>query len=151
MVQIPNGTLVLTPVILRAGDSITNLSFCSAGSAMNGPTHWWFALYDTIHALISQTADQVSASWGTSTIKTLALGGGPYAVPSSGRCFAGIMCAASIAVPTLFTANMNDGIGDTFPPADMGNGNYNSSLGATAPDPAVLGSELSAIPWCELT
>lgn len=104
-VALASGVMTSVPIPLQAGDVITNLSFRSGATAANGPTNYWFALYSdaSTPALIAQTADQLTAAWAANTTKTLALSA-PYTVPKTGMYWAGIMVAASTAVPTLMGA-----------------------------------------------
>lgn len=90
-----------TPLFLRKGDVVTNLSFMSGATAAGTPTNWWFALYNTAAtpALIAQTADQLTAAWTANAVKTLALSA-PYTVPADGIYWAAIQVKAT-TVPTL--------------------------------------------------
>lgn len=90
-----------TPLFLRKGDPVTNLSFMSGATAAGTPTNWWFALYNTAAtpALVSQTADQLTAAWAANTVKTLALSA-PYTVPADGIYWAAVQVKAT-TVPTL--------------------------------------------------
>lgn len=96
-------TQVMTSValLLEQGDVITNLTFLSGATAAGTPTNWWVALYDTslVPALISQSADQLTAAWAADTAKTVALAA-PYVVPKRGVYYAALMVKAT-TVPTL--------------------------------------------------
>jgi hypothetical protein len=91
--------MMCSAIFLPAGASITNLSFRS-GTALtqgsNNDGHWWFALYDTqaTPALIAQTADQGTAAWAATTVKTLPLVGGPFPITVSGIYYATVMVYA---------------------------------------------------------
>lgn len=99
-----SGVMTSVPLWLRAGDTVTNLSFLSGATAANTPTHWWFALYSNAAtpALLSQTADQVSAAWAADTWKTLALGTAQK-IATTGVYWAAVMVAAT-GVPSLIGA-----------------------------------------------
>jgi hypothetical protein len=88
-------------VPLEAGDTVSNLSFCSGATAAGTPTNWWFALYDdsATPALLAQTADQLTAAWAANTVKTLALAS-QIVVPRQGIYYAAIMVKAT-TVPSL--------------------------------------------------
>lgn len=92
------------PVLLAAGEVVTNLSFVSGATAAGTPTNWWFALYDTaaIPALIAQTADQTTGAWAAFTAQTKALSAA-YTVPKTGVYWAAIHVKAT-TVPTLLGA-----------------------------------------------
>lgn len=75
-------TAVLTTQVMSsyaipvyAGDTITSLTFLSGATAAGTPTNWWFALYNdaATPALLSQSADQLTAAWAADTAITLAL------------------------------------------------------------------------------
>ncbi|MFM9602685.1 hypothetical protein [Streptomyces turgidiscabies] len=68
------GVMTSADLWLNEGDLVTSLTFMSAGTAAGTPTAYWFALYDTAGALLSQTADQTTTAWAADTVKTLALG-----------------------------------------------------------------------------
>lgn len=93
---------------LEAGDTVTNLTFRSGGTAAGTPTNWWFALYDTstTPALIGQTADQTSTAWAADTTKTVALATA-YKVATTGIYYAAIMVKAT-TVPTLAGVAVDD-------------------------------------------
>ncbi|GLZ36217.1 hypothetical protein Lesp02_84040 [Lentzea sp. NBRC 105346] len=86
---------------LEAGDIVTNLTFKSGATAANTPTNWWFALYDdsATPALLSQSADQLTAAWAANTVKTLALAT-PQLISRPGIYYAAIMVKAT-TVPSL--------------------------------------------------
>ena len=96
-------TQVMTsvPFVLEAGDKVTSISVLSGATAAGTPTNWWFALYDTsaTPALISQTADQLTAAWAADTVKTLALATA-YTATATGVYWIGIMVKAT-TVPSL--------------------------------------------------
>ena len=96
-----SGVMKSTPLFLRAGDVVTNLTFVSGTTAAATPTNWWFALYSpaTTPALLAQTADQTTGAWAAYTAKTLALSS-PVTVSETGWHWAAISVAAS-TVPTL--------------------------------------------------
>jgi hypothetical protein len=95
------GVMTAVPLWLRAGDTVTNLSFLSGATAGGTLTHWWFALYSNAAtpALLAQTADQTSAAWAADTWKTLALATAQK-ITASGIYYAACMVAAT-TVPSL--------------------------------------------------
>ena len=95
-----SGVMTTTPLWLNAGDTVTNLTAISGGTALATGTHWFFALYNPAGTtLLGQTADQTSGAWAADTVKTLALAA-PVKITASGLYQVGIMVAAS-TVPTL--------------------------------------------------
>lgn len=95
------GQMTSVPLWLRAGDTVTNLSFLSGVTPAGTPAHWWFALYSgaATPALLAQSADQVSAAWAADTWKTLALAT-PQKIAATGIYYAAVMVAAT-TVPSL--------------------------------------------------
>ena len=93
------GVMTSVDLWLNEGDLVTNLSFLSAGTAAGTPTNYWFALYDPSGALLSQSADQLTAAWAADTWKTLALGTAQR-ITRSGRYKADINVTATTP-PTL--------------------------------------------------
>lgn len=95
-----DGVMTAVPLALAAGDVITNLSFVSGTATSGTEANWWFALYDTSStpALIAQTADQATADFSASTVKTLALSA-PYTVTRPGIYWAAIMMHCSAGSP----------------------------------------------------
>lgn len=94
-----SGVMTSVPIYLLDGDTITNLTFISAGTAAGTPANWWFALYSGAGALLAQTADQTSTAWAADTAKTLALATAQK-ITKSGIYYAAIGVAAT-TVPTL--------------------------------------------------
>lgn len=84
---------------LTAGMTVSNISFCSATTAANTPTHYVFALYDISRTLLASTADQTSTAWAANTLKTLAVGT-PYVVTTTGLYYLMVSVVAT-TVPTL--------------------------------------------------
>lgn len=94
-------TMKSTPLFLRAGDVVTNLTFVSGTTQAGTPTNWWFALYNTAStpALLGQTADQTTTAWAAYTAMTKALAS-PVTITTTGWHWAAIGVKAS-TVPTL--------------------------------------------------
>lgn len=94
-----SGVMTSVDLWLSEGDLVTNLSVLSGGTAAGTPTNYWVALYDPSGALLSQSADQLTAAWAADTWKTLALGSAQR-ITRSGRYKAGINVTATTP-PTL--------------------------------------------------
>lgn len=147
-------TQVMTSVAiyLAEGDVVTNLTFCSATTAANTPTNWWFALYDTsaTPAKLRQTADQTSTAWGANTPMTLALAT-PYEVTVSGVYYAAVMVKAT-AVPTLLGASLNvNASGAVVTGQKILARTSGSSLTDTAPATITSATTIAAVPYCVAT
>ncbi|MFF6829639.1 hypothetical protein [Streptomyces longwoodensis] len=94
-----SGVMTSAALYLQDGDTISALTFISAGTAAGSPTNYWFALYSGAGALLAQSADQTSAAWAADTAKTLALSSA-VKISKSGIYYAAIAVAAT-TVPTL--------------------------------------------------
>lgn len=143
-----SAALRVTPVYLIQGQVVTNISFCSGGTAINTPANWWFALYSILGAaLLAQTADQTSTAWAANTIKTVALTAA-QTIGTTGIYIVGIMVKGA-ATCTLFGRAAGHAV---LTPAGSYNGTTADS-GLTATAPALVGAVTGAVgqPWCELT
>jgi hypothetical protein len=149
------GSVVLTtqvmtsvPILLAAGDVITNLSFRSGQTAAGTPTNWWFALYSdaATPALLAQTADQTSTAWAAFTTKTVALSAA-QTITRTGIYWAAIMVKAT-TVPTLMGCNV-------MAPVATGERNLaqtsGSALTATAPSTIASPTLAQFAPYVALT
>ena len=147
---------VMTSVALplQAGDVVTNLTFVSATTAANGPTHWWYALYSPAGALLAQTADQTTTAWGANTAKTVALAT-PQLITTAGVYYAAICVVASSAVPTLAGATALHNAIFSGNLATLGYKNLaqtsDSSLVATAPATIGTATAIATIPFVVAT
>lgn len=65
------GQVYYTAIYLPTGFAVTKISFMTVTAGLSSPTHWWFALYDQNRAQLAVTADQLTATWGSFTRKTL--------------------------------------------------------------------------------
>jgi len=144
------------PVYLRAGETVTSLTFVSATTAANTPTNWWFALYGP-HAtpasapLLAQTADQTSTAWAANTVMTKALAA-PYLVTTTGWHRAACMVKATTP-PTLAGVALHNAVesaaiitGELALSATSG-----SSLTDTAPSTIGALTAIAGVPLCILT
>ncbi|MHA4776068.1 hypothetical protein L1085_016350 [Streptomyces sp. MSC1_001] len=94
-----SGVMTSVPIYLADGDTISNLTFISAGTAAGTPTNAFVALYSGAGALLAQSADQLTAAWAADTAKTIALASS-VKISRSGIYYAAISVTAS-TVPTL--------------------------------------------------
>lgn len=93
------GQIFCHAIYLTAGVTVSNISFHSATTAANTPTHYVFALYDINRNLLATSADQTSTAWTANTLKTLAMTS-PYLVPTTALYYVMISVVAT-TVPTL--------------------------------------------------
>jgi hypothetical protein len=115
-VALATGVMTSVPIFLRAGDVISNISVRSGATAAGTPTNYWAALYSSaaIPALLSQSADQLTAAWAANTTKTLALAAA-QTITAEGIYWVGIMVTAttpptllgSVAAPAIVTGERN--------------------------------------------
>lgn len=147
-------TQVMTAVALylKAGDVVTNLTFCSATTAAGTPTNYWYALYSNAAtpALIAQTADQTSTAWAANTPLTLALST-PYTVPTTGVYYAALMVKATTP-PTLLGAALNvNASGAVVTGQKVLANTSGSALTATAPTTIATPTTVATVPYVAAT
>lgn len=97
-----SGSLHIYSVFLMAGETVTNLSFCTSTTAASGPTHWWMVLLDQTYKQQAHSAGQTTTALGASTWKTLPMVT-PYQATYSGVHYIGIMVVATVTQPTLIS------------------------------------------------
>lgn len=143
-----SGTLNMQAIYLKAGQLVSNISLCSATTAANAPTHYFFGLYDSARALLANSADATSGAWGANTVKTLAMGT-PYRVPTSGLYYIGYFMTAT-TVPTLkgFTARTATQLANTAP---ILQGTSSTGLTTSMPGPAAAITVSTASFWAAVT
>jgi hypothetical protein len=66
-----SGNLHLVGIGLPAGLTVSSISFTNGLAGATSPTHWWFGLFDLNRVMLALTADQLTAAWAGSTLKTL--------------------------------------------------------------------------------
>lgn len=146
--SLSTGVMTSCAVVLYAGDVITNISVRSGSTGATTPTNYWFALYDTqaTPALLSQTADQTSTAWASSTSKTIALQT-PQTITTTGVYYVGVMMAAATPVNLLGVA-----IGSSIISSGIVASQKNlcvtsgSSLTSTAPA-TITGAAVASVPF----
>ncbi|MFF3310485.1 hypothetical protein [Streptomyces sp. NPDC002952] len=94
-----SGVMCSVALYLQDGDTISNLTFISAGTAAATPTNYFVALYNGAGTLLAQSADQLTAAWAADTAKTIPLATAQK-ITKSGIYYAALSIAAS-TVPTL--------------------------------------------------
>ena len=141
------GRLQLMAIYLKSGITVTNLLWLSGDTAANTPTNWWFALYNSSLALLGQTADQTTTAWAANTLKTVALAT-PYAVPTSGLYYAGVMVTATTCPSLVGIAHRGADLTDEVPKIC---GTSTTGLTTTAPDPAAAITAAANTLWCAVS
>lgn len=131
-------------IYLPEGKLVSNIIFVSGDTAASVPTNYWFALYKKDKTFIGQTADQLTAAWGSNVTKTLALQT-PYTVPASDMYYVGIMVKATTP-PTLYGSQHRSANLNIMPP--IFNGNADTGLTTTAPSPLGTISADTMTLWC---
>jgi hypothetical protein len=140
--------LFLVGIALKAGMTVTNISFHTGATAAGTPTNWWFALYSyhaTAPVLLRQTADQTTTAMAANTPFTKALTS-PYVITASGMYYLGIMVKAT-TVPTLLVSSPNALVA-SMAPILQGN-TADTGLTTTAPNPAgaITSANTRAYAW----
>lgn len=116
-------TLGLVAVTLASGQTVSTITFRSAGTALDTGLNQWFALYSSARAKLGVTNDDTNVAWAANADKTLTLAT-PYVVTASGLYYVGIMVKA------------------TTPPSLRG---FTSYTGATGKAPILEGSSTAAL------
>lgn len=114
-----SGTMYLAGgVVLPAGVPVTNIAFCSQAAAVT-PTNQWFAIVSAAagNAIRAKTADDTTTAWGATTIKSLAISGGPYTPTVDEMVYLGIVqVAATPATLTRLSSTPDDALRSASPP-----------------------------------
>lgn len=135
-----SGVMTLVAVPLYPGDVIRGMAVRVGGTSAASPTNSWFALYDPSLALITQTADQGSAAWSSSSTKDLTFQSA-VTVTKAGVYYAAIMVAAgttpSLVSHTFTTVSISTGLVSGMTQLA---GTAGSSLTSTAPASVTLGT-----------
>lgn len=97
---VTSGTLYIYSVFLMAGQTVSNIGFCTGTTAANGPTHWWTALLDDTYKQQAHSADQTSTALPASTWQNLAMVT-PYVATYSGTYYTALLVTTSVTQPTI--------------------------------------------------
>lgn len=148
LAALTSGTMFLQAVYLRAGQRITNISFCSATTAAATPTNQIFGLYDVARNLLAQTSNDTTTAWAANTLKTRALTA-PYTITGDGVYYVAILVTAT-TVPTLkgLTAKTNSALAGLAP---ILHGNSTTGLTTSLPASATAITVGVNAVWCALT
>lgn len=140
-------TLSLVPGVFP-GCVVTSLMFHAWTTGGSGLTHCLFGLYDDNLNRLAVTADDTSATWASSTARTLALTA-PYTFQYAGYAYAAIMVAGT-TVPTLGTKSVSNAT-NTMTPMLVGYDNTNTGLTTSLPaTSAALTAGLVNWPYVQL-
>ena len=149
------GVVHSTAVALNAGDVITNITFVTGGTAANGPTAGFVALYSSAStpALLGQSADFGSTARAANTAYTAALAT-PVTITADGIYYVAISFTVSTTVPTLRGIST----GNAAMAGNIGTLGYKvlaqshgSAVGATAPATIATPTTLSTPVFFALT
>jgi len=136
-VTLTAGSVFQTPLYLRAGQTVTNLSYYNAGTASSTPTNQWVGLAfpaglsgaTATSKCVAISADGTTTVHAANTLVTTALSS-PYVVPTSGYYIAFVCVAAT-----------------TGPNASAGVTMGTVGRGAFAPWPAGVGDTGKTTPY----
>jgi len=129
------GAVACNIIGLPAGLTVTNITISIAGTAANGPTHFWLALLDSALKVLAVSADQGNAAQPSNTPLKLAMGT-PYVIPATGYYYVAASSSASTTAPTLAGSAAITAIGNLVP-APYG-------LAGTQATPPALGAQLNS-------
>lgn len=156
-VTLTAGTVFQTPIALRAGQVVNNLSFITAGSGASTPTHSWVGLAypfnpstansftEATSKVVAISADGLTAAIAANTIITTALSAA-YTVPTTGYyiafvCIAGTTGPTAAAGVTLGTAGRGAIEGFFTGPGDTGQ-TTPYAVGATIGETSAFAAQL---------
>jgi hypothetical protein len=90
------GTLYLRAIALKQNTVVSNITFCTRGTAESGGSHAWYVLADSGLVVRAVSADQTGATalGSTNTPFTLAMTS-PYTATYSGLFYVGVCVVAS--------------------------------------------------------
>jgi hypothetical protein len=98
-----SGVVHLHGIYLPKGVTITTISFVSGVTAAGTPTNQWFALCDSSRTVLRVTANDTTAAWNASTVKSLNLTS-TYTTTYSGLHYLAC-CVTATTVPSFRGAN----------------------------------------------
>lgn len=130
------GVCHATAVPLQAGDVITNITFATGGTAANGPTAGFIALYSAAStpALLAQSADFGSTARAANTAYKIPLATA-QTITADGLYYVVISFTVSTTVPTLRGLTVGNAVMAGALGLSMGvlAQTHGSAVGATAP------------------
>lgn len=138
-----SGTMAMQAIYLRAGTTVTNISYFNT-TASATQTNRWVALYDSTRNLLGQSATAGATATTANSIVTQALTT-PYKITQSGLYYAGILVAATtMNVAVGVTAAGNAAFRGIAP---ILTGTSTTALTTTAPNPAAAITATTASYW----
>lgn len=140
-----SGTLFLESIYLRAGQSLSSITWVAGTQALVAGTAQWFAIYSLARARLAVTADDTNVAWNAGAAKTLAITGAPYVVPASGFYYLGINVVAG-TVPSLTGMTSGTAISGVAPIL-QGSSTTGLTNPASAPDPAAALTAIGLRPY----
>lgn len=130
-----SGRIHFSAIRLRAGQTVTSISWCSATTAAVAPTNQWFGLWTgaALPVKLAVTTDDLTTAWASDTWKTLALTA-PYVVPTTGVYYMSLLVAAATPI-TTYGINMGQSVIAAVAPIVAGNGDSLITTPASANSP----------------
>lgn len=131
VIQPASGELQIMSVGIEAGQTISNIGFCTGNTAATGPTHWWAAILDVNRVQLAHSADQTTTAMGSSTWFKLPMTT-PYTTTYTGLYYLALMIATSGAQPSILAAQVQGAFvtGTNVPSPSVGG---RSTTGLTVP------------------
>lgn len=139
--SVASGRLFLSPLWLNEGDTVEDLTYLSAGTAMAGGTHCWAALYDQSRNLLTQTVNDTAPTWAAQSGKTFTLPS-PWVAKYTGWHYAGLNAVAT----TMMSLIVSTAPGVLAQFGDILGGGSSTGLTTTAPASAAVPSQ-GNMPW----
>src|ERR1044072_2390966 len=115
------------PFVLKQGDPITSIGMWSGATPATTPTNQWFFIQDASNdQVVAVTGDDGTNAWGSNTLKTISITGGPWSAPSQGNYRVGVCVVAAT------------------PPSFFGKTGTSTAAGALSSAPKIVGGEGTA-------
>lgn len=140
-----SGQQLFAPLVLQAGQVISQIGFWSGTTALSGGSNQWFGLWDVSRNKLAVTNDDTTTAWGANAEKLLTIAT-PYVVSSDGLYYASIMINAT-TVPTLLGISTQGNITGAVPVLTARD-TTNTGLTNPASAPATATFALAgSLPW----
>lgn len=145
------GVELAVGVPLQAGETVTNITFITGGTAAGTPTAGYAVLRDPAGNKLVQTADFGSTARAANTAFTVALASA-YTPTSAGLYIVGISFTAT-TVPTLRGVSVGNAVvaGNIGLSAKVLSQSHGSAVGATAPSTIATPTTSASVPYLVCT
>lgn len=144
-----SGTLFLVACPLRAGVTVSSITFVSRTTALVAGTNQWFGLFSDALVPLRLTADDTSTAWAASTAKTLTLTS-PFVTTYSGLYYLGV-CVVAGTVPSLIGAQATTSLLAGIAPKPNGTSTTGLTDPASCPNPVAALTQTVSTPYAYIS